>query len=139
MKAADIRKLVEWLGVDGAVAGLERSDCTNAELMVIAREAGHLVDKKTARRQIIIELVMSGEKRIDKTHEYLLNMSSEELQRYFSERMASTKEIMELLTELDIAPTGKIRGKLVDYAAREIGELGLFQRVAKGDSTKKLI
>lgn len=137
MKPLDVHLLTEWLGAEGAIAGLERSRFTNAELMVIAREAGHSVDKKMARKQLAIELVMSGLRRIDKPHDYLLRMSTEELQRYFSDRMVSNKEIHYLLDELGIAPAGKLRGKLSDYAAREIGELGLFQRVAKGDSSRK--
>mgnify|MGYP001796866790 CR=1 len=137
MTKDEIATLVGWLGTKGAIAGLEKSSLTNAELMVIAREAGYSVDKKTARRQIIIELVMSDVKRIEKSKDYLLKMSSEELQRYFSDRMVSSAEIFQLLSELGIAPTGKVRGKLTDYAAREIGELGMFERVAQGNKANK--
>lgn len=126
--------LIQWLGVEGALAGLEKSNLTNAELMVIARESGIIVDKKTARKQIVIELVMSNQNRIEKSQEYLLRMSYEELQRYFSDRLVSARELMNLLTDMGIAPKGKVRGKLSDYAAREIGELGRFQRVAQGSS-----
>ncbi len=133
----DLHLLTEWLGPEGAVAGLERSKYTNEELMVLALEKGHSVDKKTARRQLAIELVMSPLARIDKSHDYLLRMSTEELQQYLSDRMVSIKEISSLLKELGIAPTGKIRGKLSDYAAREIGEMGMFQRVAMGSVSKR--
>lgn len=137
MTKIEINQLVEWLGTKGAIAGLEKSNITNAELMVIAREAGHSVEKKTARRQIVVELVMSDVKRIEKSKDYLLKMSSEELQRYFSDRMVSSREILDLLSDLGIAPSGKVRGKLTDYAAREIGELGMFERVAKGATISK--
>lgn len=130
----DIRKLTQWLGVEGALSGLEKSNLTNAELMMIARESGIAVDKKTARKQIVVELVMSDQRRIEKSQDYLLRMSTEELQRYFSDRLVSAHEIMDLLKELGIAPKGKVRGKIADYAAREIGELGRFQRVARGTS-----
>lgn len=134
----DILKLTQWLGVEGALSGLEKSNLTNAELMLIARESGITVDKKTARKQIVVELVMSDQRRIEKSQDYLLRMSAEELQRYFSDRLVSAREIMNLLKELGIAPKGKVRGKLADYAAREIGELGRFQRVAKGTSGSRL-
>ena len=136
MTKDDIAKLVDWLGVKGAVAGLEKSNLTNAELMVIAREAGHVVEQKTPRRQLVIELTMSDLKRIEKSKDYLLKMSAEELNRYFNDRMVSSREIMGLLSDLGIAPTGKIRGKLAAYAAREIVELGMFERVAKGTPSK---
>ena len=81
----DIKTLTQWLGAEGALAKLEKSKLTNAELMLIAREAGLSVDKKTARKQIVVELVMSNQKRIEKDQDYLLRMSFEELQRYFSD------------------------------------------------------
>ena len=130
----DIPILVDWLGPEGAIAGLERGKFTNAELMVIARERGGSVDKKTARRQIAIEIVMCDLPRIDKPRDYLLGMSTDELHRYFEDRMVSSRELQALLTELGLAPTGKLRGKLSDFAAREIRELGMLQRVAKGST-----
>lgn len=128
----EVMKLTEWLGPEGAVAGLEKSNLTNAELMVLARENGLNVDPKIARRQLAIELVMTPIQRIKKPDEYLLGLSQDELRRYLGDMMASNREILALLERLGISPSGKLRGKLVDYAAREIAELGIFQRVAKG-------
>lgn len=132
----DVHLLTEWLGPEGAVAGLDRSYIANAELMILARENGVTVDKRTARRQITIELVMSNLKRLDKPTEYLLTMSADELQRYFVERMVSNKELMSILEELGIAPKGKTRNRLTEFAAQEISDLGMFQRVAKGHNEK---
>ena len=128
----DIETLIEWLGPEGAIAGFERGKHTNAELMVLARERGIIVEKTVARRQIAIEIITFGLKRIDKSYEYLFQMSSDELSRYFSDRMVSSGELRGLLEELGIAPAGKLRGKLSDFAAREISELGMFERVARG-------
>lgn len=128
----DVKLLTEWLGAQGALAGLEKSTLTNSELMVIARESGLTVDPKMTRRQLAIELVMTPIKRLDKPIEYFLTMSQDELKRYFTERFVSNTELLTLLAELGIAPTGKLRGKLAEYAAREISDLGMFQRVAKG-------
>ncbi len=136
MKQLDFEALTEWLGPEGAVAGLEKSNLTNAELMVHLRNRGIEMGSKVARRQLTIELIMSPIKRIDKPRDFLLGMSSEELKRYFGDRMVSNKELMDLLDDLEIAPTGKLRGKLSDYAAQEIGDLGMFQRVAKGSASK---
>lgn len=128
----DVGKLTEWLGPEGALAGLEKSKLTNAELMVLARENGLNVESKMARRQLAIELVMTRITRITKPDEYLLNLSQDELRRYLGEMMASNAELLSLLERLGISPPGRLRGKLLDYAAREISELGVFQRIAKG-------
>src|SRR3546814_7528062 len=60
MTKPNVDLLIEWLGHEGAVAGLDKSHLTNADLMIIAREKGLLVDKRTARRQIAIEIVMGN-------------------------------------------------------------------------------
>jgi len=59
-------------------------------------------------------------------------MSKDELQRYFSDHMVSTRELMSILDYFGIAPKGKMRMKLTDFAANEISDLGMYQRVAKG-------
>jgi hypothetical protein len=69
---------------------------------------------------------------VSDSSERLLNMSTEELRQYFSDMEFSTKELMSLLREFGIQPTRKPRGKLSDFAAREIRELGVFQRISKG-------
>lgn len=105
--------------------------------MFLARELGLTVGPKTARREIVVEIVMSSAKRIDRPTEYLLKMSADELKRYFSDRMVSKKELTALLDELGLAPRGILRGKMADFAAREISELGMYQRVAKGTAEKR--
>ncbi len=127
-----ISQLTEWLGAEGAVVGLEKSFMTNADLMMLARKNGLDVEKKTARKQLAVEIVMSNIKRVEKTHDDLQKMSIDELKRYFTERLVSSNELMRILSDLGIAPTRKIRGKLVDFAANEISDLGMYQRVARG-------
>lgn len=132
LKPFEIESLIDWLGPEGAVAGLDRGHHTNAELMMLARENGVLVDSKTARRQIAIELVMTRLKRIDKNVEQLLEMTRDEVVRYLGDRMVSRSEMSNLMEELEIAPKGKIRGKYIDFVANEISDLGMYQRVASG-------
>jgi hypothetical protein len=135
MTPENVTRMIEWVGPEGTVAGLDRGHLTNSELMMLARESGILMDKKTARRQMAIEIVMSSEKRITVPPEKLLEMSKDELQRYFSDHMVSSKEIMALLEDFEIAPKGKVR-KLSEFAANEISDLGMYQRVAKGKPTE---
>ena len=130
--AIEIATLCDWLGPEGAVVGLDKSKLTNSELMMLARENGVAVDKRTARKQIAIEIVMSEIRRIKYEPEELLAMSRDELLRYFSDYMVSTKELMGILDKLGIAPKSKLRTKLVDFAANEISDLGMYQRVSKG-------
>lgn len=132
MKQLDIALLIDWLGPIGAVSGLEKSHLTNAELMAMARNLGLPTDAKPGRKQLSVELVMHSARRIDRPDDFLLAMSPTELKRYISEKLVSNTEITELLTRLGIAPTRKVRGRLVDFAAREIGDLGMYQRVARG-------
>src|SRR3546814_16637714 len=63
MTKPNVDLLIEWLGHEGAVAGLDKSHLTNADLMIIAREKGLLVDKRTASRPIAIELVMGKDRK----------------------------------------------------------------------------
>lgn len=132
MKPEDVAVLTEWLGPEGALAGLDRSVLTNSELMMLARANNLSVDSKTPRKQIAVELVMGRLNRIDKSVDQLLEMSRDELQRYFSDRLVSSRELKELLEGLDIAPKGKLRTRLAEFAAAEISDLGMYQRVAKG-------
>ena len=132
LRTVNIGQLTEWLGPEGGVAGLDKSRLTNAELMQLARINGIEVGPKTPRRQLVIELVMSPIKRVDRKPDQLLEMSKAELQRYFSDRMVSSRELKAILESMGIAPTGKLRAKLSDFAANEISDLGMFQRVAKG-------
>jgi hypothetical protein len=131
MSKVDIAQLTDWLGPEGAVAGLDKSSMTNSDLMMLARENGTVVDKKTARRQIAVEIVMAPIRRLSQDIESLLDMSKDELQRLFSDHMVSSREIMQILSDLGIAPKGKVK-KLSEFAANEISDLGMYQRVAKG-------
>lgn len=132
LKPDDVKTLTDWLGAEGAVAGLDRSEMTNSELMKLARSNGIAIDSKTPRKQIAIELVMAPLNRIDKDISELLEMSRDELSRYFADRLVSGAELRMLLDGLGIPPKGKLRTRLAEFAASEISDLGMFQRVAKG-------
>ena len=136
MTNINVETLVDWLGPEGAVAGLDKSNLTNADLIMIARHNNIEVEAKAPRRQLAIELVMSPLKRIDKSVEELLELSRDELKRYFSDRLVSKTELLALLKQLEIAPSRKIRGRIADFAAGEISDLGMYARVAKGRVSK---
>jgi len=132
VRAIDIDRLIEWLGPDGAIAGLEGSNLTVAELFELAIHYNLPVDKKTKRGEVINELVHRKSLRIEKTKEELQSMSYADLKTYFAERKVSKTELLCLLADFDIKPGSEAKKSLADFAAREITDIGMYQRVAKG-------
>jgi hypothetical protein len=132
MKSSDVDMLVKWLGPEGAIAGLEASDLTVPDLLEIGQERGISIDKKTRRRLIAIEIVNSRFDRIDKSQDELLRMSQAELKDYLETRMVSGTELIRLLARFGIEARSEAKRNLLEFTAREISDLGMYQRVAKG-------
>ena len=132
MREINVRTLVEWLGRDGAIAGLENSDITVSEFRNLASRYGLNVEKKMRRSDIIVDLVNGDAVRIDKSVKELLAMNHDDLKCYFVNRKVSRTELVKLLLEFDVRPTYEDRGNLVEFAAREISDFGMYQRVASG-------
>ena len=132
MNNINIKTLVDWLGPEGAVAGLEKSSLTVSELSELAMLCGLTVKSKMKRGDVIVELVHRNAIRIDKTTDELLRMSSDDLSGYFRSRKVSRAELLNLLLQFDIRPAPGDKVNLVDFAAREISDVGMYQRVAKG-------
>ena len=132
MKEINVEKLIEWLGSDGAIAGLEGSNLTVSELYEMAIRHGLTVEKRTKRGDIIIDLVNRNCVKINKTTDELLAMSCDDLSNYFKSKKVSRTELLKLLSQFDIHPTPGDKVSLVDFAAREISDVGMYQRVAKG-------
>ncbi len=128
--AENIKLLVEWLGEDGAQAGLDRSVLTIAELRVLLKEMGKDLPTKTKRKDLISELIFGATKRIDAPIEELMSMNADSLLSYFEEKRPSRAELLKLLGELDFHPGSEAQKSLYKYAARQIAETGMFQRVA---------
>ncbi|MYB35359.1 MAG: hypothetical protein F4X92_09645 [Gammaproteobacteria bacterium] len=63
-----------------------------------------------------------------------MEMSHLDLKNYFSDRKVSRPELLRLLMELDTCPMPGSRRSLMDFAAREISDTGMYQRVARGNS-----
>ena len=132
MKDINVEKLIEWLGPDGAIAGLEGSNLTVLELYEMAVRHGLTAERRTKRGDIIIDLVNRNSIKIDKTADELLAMNRDDLGDYFKNRKVSRTELLKLLSQFDIRPAPGDKVNLVDFAAREISDVGMYQRVAKG-------
>ena len=132
MKDINIEKLIEWLGPDGAIAGLEGSNLTVLELYEMAMRHGLTVERRTRRRDVIVDLVNRNSIKIDKTTDELLAMTRDDLGNYFKKRKVSRTELLKLLSQFDICPVSGDKVNLIDFAAREISDVGMYQRVARG-------
>lgn len=130
MTMENIKLLVEWLGEDGAQAGLDKSILTVADLRNILKEMGKELPSKARRKDIISEIIFGATKRIDAPIEELLAMNADMLLSYFEEKRPSRTELLKLLGELDFHPGSEAQKSLYKYAARQIAETGMFQRVA---------
>jgi len=130
----DIEKLIEWLGVEGAVAGLDGSDLTVAELGDLVPKGSKLSGLSKLKRRDLVRKIVE-QKRLDMTKkpEELMRMDADALKNYFLAIKASKKEIIELLESMDIRPGSVARNNLTEFAAREISDIGMYQRIAQGD------
>jgi hypothetical protein len=128
----DVDSLVEWLGCDGAKAGLSSSKLSLHELVALAKAKGLPLSQKPTRQEVVHELVYSSVKRIERSTDQLLTMNVEELIEYFEETKPSRIEIIRLLADLGISVSSAASRSLVKFAARELSDLGMYQRVAQG-------
>lgn len=127
----DVRLLVRWLGSEGVKAALTISRrCSVKVLRTIAEGLGCILPKEMNRQQLIAEIIEVASKRIDKSLEALFLLSRDELVEYFTQIGVESKELLELLKELDIQPHRDGLRSLIEFAAQQISETGRFMRIA---------
>lgn len=132
MTMIDLEKLIEWLGVEGVIAGIDGSELTIGEIGELIpdwKPAGH---SKLKRHDLIRAMVEHKRRELTKKPEELMAMDAESLKAYFLSIKASRKEILELLESLDIRPGSVARNNLTEFASREISDIGMYKRVAQG-------
>lgn len=129
----DIQKLISWLGVEGAKAGLDKSEMTNSELLESFANLLPKNSSKLKRSEIIEEVILATRKMTHKSADELMEMTKEELAAYFHEQKYSRKEILDLLYTLEIRPGSTAKKNLTEFAISEISEIGMYKRVAKGN------
>ena len=113
------------------MAALEHGNLTNTELLMLAEEVGCHLPSKTRRKEIVSEIVHTSTARVDRPLDSLLAMRWDELLEYFERVRPSRIELMRILADLDFHPGSEAQKSLYKYAARQIAETGMFQRVAK--------
>ena len=127
-----LEDVVLFLGRDGAIAGLEASDLTIPEILELDQQS-NISHGKMKRADLIRAIVSSARERLTKSPDELMSMNVEGLKSYLHSIKASRDEILAMLLKLDIKPLSSARQSLVDFAAREISEIGMYRRVAKGE------
>lgn len=126
----EIRSLIEWLGEEGARGGLERSFYTVKDLRELAGDIKAEIPPKATRKDLVVSIVAKVDQRIDKSNDELLKMSSHDLLEYFEKVRPSKAELLGILGQLDFHPGSEAQKGLYKYAARQISETGMFERVA---------
>lgn len=128
----DTAKLVEWLGPEGARAGLRESDLSLAELTDLAKARGLPLAPKPTRDEIANELAYENLQKVDKNSNDLVHMPTADLLSYLEKKRPTLRELLSILSDLGIRPGSEDRKHILRFAAREISEIGMFQRVAHG-------
>ncbi|MGZ9086372.1 MAG: hypothetical protein ACXW3R_12725, partial [Rhodoplanes sp.] len=59
-----------------------------------------------------------------------------EIKEYFKQVKPSRTEILSLLSELGVSVSSEASRNLYSFAAREISDLGMYQRVARGSQRR---
>lgn len=132
----DLKTLVEWLGSDGALAGLDKSDLTIAELRFLLEEQGKTLPTKASRKELVTEVLQSAANCIKKPLDELLALTGEEILKYFESVRPSQNELLALLRQLGFRPGSDAKKSLYKYAARQLSETGMFQRVAHSNQER---
>ncbi|MCL6691049.1 hypothetical protein M8R19_20295 [Pseudomonas sp. R3.Fl] len=133
----DLELLISWLGTDGAKAGIEHSDLTVSEIAELLPNRKPSNISKIKRGELINWVVDRKRAELTKSPEELMEMDESQLINYFNSIKASSKEILDLLISMDIRPGSSSKKNITEFAAREISDIGMYRRVAKGNSAIK--
>lgn len=132
-----LKDIILFLGRDGAIAGLSASDLTIAELQDLAGKDFH-ASGKLRREDLIARIIDQVRSEFLKSPEQMMAMDAAELQEYFIMAKYTKEEILDLLIKMDIRPGNASRRNIAEFAAREISDIGMYRRVAKGDAGLKM-
>jgi hypothetical protein len=128
----DVKALTDWLGPEGARAGLLESKLSIKDLADLVRACGLPVSSKPTREELANELSFMGISKLDRDLKQLMTMNQDDLLAYLKKVRPTLRELSSLLTELGIRPSSFDRQHLYRFVAREISDTGLYERVAHG-------
>jgi hypothetical protein len=128
----DLDNLTEWLGPDGVKAGLLASKLSLKELVDLAKQRKLPLSPKPTREEVSNELAFATVKKIEPSVEELLSMDQVEIANYFKKAKPSRAEVISVLIGLGIQVGSEASKSLYAFAAREVSDMGMYQRVARG-------
>lgn len=131
----ELDKLLQWLGIEGAIAGLEASDLTASEIAELMPDYKPNWHSKMKRLDLIRAIVEKKRADLTKKPAELMKMDADALKSYFTNIKVSKKELLSLLESMDIRPGSVARHNLIEFAAREISDIGMYKRVAQGSKS----
>jgi hypothetical protein len=133
----DIKTLVSIVGRQGAIAALESgSKYKLQQLSEFAKINNVDVGQKRTKKSLSSAIVRHVDARIQKPLDELKKMSKEELISYFKEVDCDQMDLLDLLSAIDLKAQVKSRSALIEFAAIQIGSLGVFERLSNGKSRK---
>lgn len=134
----DVTSLVSLVGRLGAIHALAGSDTITAnKLRKLGRSLG-LATSKSPKRQLAELIVRTVDKRIARPLEELEALSRDELHQYLSSTDCDAEDLKELLAQAAVPIQGKMsRQSLLDFAAIQISNLGMFKRISSSDCSGK--
>jgi hypothetical protein len=128
----DLDQLIDWLGTSGAIAGLLKTELTSQEILDATSSEKPIGFSKMKREDVIEAVVLKKRAELTKSPDELMQLDSDSLRIYFSKMKFSRDELLHLLETLDIRPGSIARKNLLEFAAKEISDIGMYKRVSKG-------
>ena len=140
MTKDDVAHLVDLVGRSGATHALAASTkVTVTELRKLGRSIG-LAASKEPKKQLAELIVRQVDKRIERPLDELEALSQHELHSYLSRTNCDAEDLKELLSQAAVPIQGKMsRARLLEFAAIQISNLGMFKRIASSDCSGKPI
>lgn len=137
LSASAISTLVEIVGRSAAITALVRSDIVNVQqLSDLAKRLNIVIPAKTQKNRLAEEIVLKVDRRITKPLSELRTMERDVLLNYLRATSCSTDELLSLLKEANIPvqSSRKSRSELIEFAATQITDLGVYERITSGGS-----
>lgn len=128
----DVEHIVTIVGREGAISALSNSRKIGVDDLVGLAHALRLkAGSRDGKGKIATLIVRHVDRRIDKTLDELKAMAKDEIVGYFEHVRCEQDEIVELLESIDLRARASSRRALLEFAAAQISNLGIFERLAE--------
>lgn len=128
----DISTLVDIVGRSGAIGALFCSDVVKInELRELANRLHLETTSRTPKKQLAERIVRQVDRRITKSLNELQDLSRDEIFGYLNGTDCDAEDLMDLLKDANLPVRTKMSRKdLMEFAAIQISELGIFERIS---------